>query len=201
MDRRIVINADNCTGCRSCELACSASKEGEFIPERSRIRVIGNVLEGWSRPAVCLQCEDPMCMSVCPVQAISKTKTPEGDHLVEIDREKCIGCHRCMVACPVGAIDFFPKLKTVKCDLCGGSPKCVQFCFYDCLHFIELSETERAQRSKKINSLFNRASIEIAKQEVYGRRKKYSLEASKVTPPPPPKEKEIVEFPLPKGMK
>jgi len=196
MSRSIVINADLCTGCRSCELACSASKEGEFIPERSRIHILSNTLEGWSRPTVCLQCEDPMCMAVCPVGAISKTKTPQGDHLIKIDREKCIGCHRCMVACPIGAIDFFPNLKSIKCDLCGGDPQCVKFCFYDCLHFIELSDEEQRQRFKKIYTLFNKASVEISKQELSNRRKSFSLEASRVTPPPPPKEEEVMEFPI-----
>jgi len=85
-----------------CELACSSSKEGLFIPERSRIRVISDALEGWSRPAVCLQCDDPMCMAVCPVQAISKTETAEGDPFIQIEGDKCIGCRRCEKACHRG---------------------------------------------------------------------------------------------------
>jgi carbon-monoxide dehydrogenase iron sulfur subunit len=189
MGRTIVIDEKKCTGCRACELACSGSKEGEFIPERSRIRVIGNALEGWSRPAVCLQCEEPMCLPVCPAEAISKTKTPQGDAVVQIDREKCIGCHRCMVACPVGAIEFFPRLKTVKCDLCGGSPKCVEFCFYGCLHFKDLTPEEEARRSKKVKTLFNNAAVEIAKNETYRRRRDFSLEASRLVPPPANEEK------------
>ncbi len=196
MSRSILIDANRCTGCRSCELACSASKEGEFFPERSRIRILSNPMEGWSRPTVCLQCEDPMCMVVCPVQAISKTKTPQGDHLVEIDRGKCIGCHRCMVVCPIGAIEFFPNVKSIKCDLCGGDPQCVKFCFYGCLHFVDLSEEEQRQRFKKIYHLFNKASVEISKQELYHRRKRFSLEASRVISPPPPKEEEEIEFPI-----
>ena len=135
---------------------------------------------------------------VCPsvrFRRLSKTKTPEGDPLIYLDRDKCIGCHRCMVACPVGAIEFFPKLKSVKCDLCGGSPKCVQFCFYGCLHFIDLSEEEQAKRSKKIKTLFNKAAVEIAKQETYRRRRDFSLGASQVTPPSiPQKEEAEVSF-------
>ena len=194
MGRVIVIDEKNCTGCRSCELACSGFKEGQFIPERSRVRVISNAFEGWSRPTVCPQCEEPMCMAVCPVQAISKMKTPDGDPLIYLDQDKCIGCHRCMVACPVGAIEFFPKLKAVKCDLCGGAPKCVQFCFYGCLHFIDLSAEEQAKRSKQINSLFNRAAVEIAKREACRRRRDSSLEASQIASPPGKKEEKPVEF-------
>jgi anaerobic carbon-monoxide dehydrogenase iron sulfur subunit len=197
MGRSIVINEKNCTGCRSCELVCSSSKEDQFIPERSRVRVIHNVLEGWSRPAVCLQCEDPMCMAVCPAQAITKTETPAGDRLVRLDRDKCVGCHRCMVACPVGAIDFFPKIKATKCDLCGGSPKCVEFCFYDCLRFVELPEEDREKRERQVKTLFTRASVEIAKREVLWRRQRFSAEAAAVVPPGPPREKKPIDFKVP----
>jgi Fe-S-cluster-containing hydrogenase component 2 len=197
MGRTIVINEQNCTGCRFCELACSSFKEGQFIPDRSRIRVVHNTLEGWSRPAVCLQCEEPMCLAVCPVQAISRTKTEAGDHLIYQDPEKCIGCHRCLVACPVGAIAFFPKLKSIKCDLCGGSPRCVEFCFYDCLHFVELSEEEREKRNRKIKTLFNRAAVEISNREVSWRRGRFSSDAAAVVPPGPPREKKTIDLKVP----
>jgi len=197
MGKVLAINADNCTGCRMCELACSSVKEGEFIPERSRIRIIDNRLQGWSRPAVCLQCEEPMCMAVCPAHAISKTNTPQGDAIVEVDSEKCIGCHSCLIACPFGAMDFFPKLKAVKCDLCGGMPKCVEFCFYDCLHFVELSAREQAERARKVKALTLKACREIGKNETRRRRTAFSLEASGVTPlPSTKKERESVELDL-----
>jgi Fe-S-cluster-containing dehydrogenase component len=138
-----------------------------------------------------------MCLAVCPVQAIRMTKTGAGDHLILQDRDKCIGCHRCLVACPVGAIDFFPKLKTIKCDLCGGSPQCVEFCFYGCLSFVELSEDEQEKRNQKIKTLFNRAAVEIAKREVSWRRDRFSQEAAAVVPPGPPREKKTIEIKVP----
>jgi carbon-monoxide dehydrogenase iron sulfur subunit len=174
--------AENCTGCRMCELACSSFKEGSFIPERSRVKVIADALEGWSRPGICLQCEDPMCMAVCPVEAISKTATPQGDPLVLVDKDKCIGCRRCSVACPFGAMSFFPESLATKCDLCGGSPKCVEFCFYDCLHFFELSDEEYVRRNRKVKGLITKACKEISKSEPLRRRTAFSLQASKVTP-------------------
>jgi len=190
MARVLAIRAENCTGCRMCELACSSFKEGEFIPDRARIRVIENRLEGWSHPSVCLQCEEPMCMSVCPEQAISRTTTPLGDPVVRVDADKCIGCYSCMVACPFGAIGFFPKLKAVKCDLCDGSPQCVEFCFYDCLQFVDLPEQATAERTKKVKALTLKACREIGTREVRGRQVSFSLAASKVTPPLSPEEKD-----------
>lgn len=181
MTRVLAIDHEKCTGCRMCELACSSSKEGEFVPDRSRIRVIDNRLEGWSRPAVCLQCEEPMCMAVCPEHAISRMTTEQGDYVVKVDFDKCSACRKCMVACPFGAMGFFPGLKAVKCDLCNGSPQCVKFCFYDCLHFVKLSEQMQAERAANVKALTLKACREISKREAMRRQAAFSLDASRVT--------------------
>lgn len=178
--RVLVIQSENCNGCHLCELACSSTKEGEYNISKSRIRVVTNGLEGWSRPVVCLQCEEPMCMAVCSVNAINKTKTPQGDNIVSIDKEKCIGCHQCVVACPFGAIEYIKEQKVMKCDLCGGSPLCADFCFYDCLKFIELSDEAYQKRTAKLKALTTRVCREISKHEPYRRRIMFSLDASKV---------------------
>lgn len=180
--RVLTSDPDKCTGCRLCELACSSVKEGEFIPEHSRIRVIDNRFEGWSRPAVCLQCDEPMCMAVCPAQAISRTTTAQGDPVVVVHTDKCTGCQRCVAACPFGAISFFPEQKAVKCDLCGGSPICVQFCFYDCLHLVELSDRQAADRARKLKALTMKTCREIGRHEVPRRRAASSLQASDLMP-------------------
>jgi Fe-S-cluster-containing hydrogenase component 2 len=138
-----------------------------------------------------------MCLAVCPVQAISKTTTEAGDRLIFQDRDRCIGCHRCLVACPVGAIDFFPKTKTVKCDLCGGEPQCVAFCFYGCLSFVELSEAEQEKRNRKVRTLFNRAAVEISKREVAWRRARFSSDAVAIVPPGSPREKKTMDIKIP----
>ncbi|MFX0083579.1 MAG: 4Fe-4S dicluster domain-containing protein [Candidatus Hodarchaeota archaeon] len=181
MNKRVLaIQSDNCNGCHLCELACSSTKEGEFILYKSRIRVVTNGLEGWSRPVVCLQCEEPMCMAVCSVDAIYKIKSPQGDNIVSIDKEKCIGCHQCVVVCPFGAIEYLKEEKAIKCDLCGGSPVCVNFCFYDCLNFIELSDEAYQKRSRKIKLLTTKACREISKREPQRRRGMFSLDVSNV---------------------
>src|SRR5690242_545225 len=39
MEKHIEIRMEQCTGCKLCELACSAVKTGAFAPSESRIRV------------------------------------------------------------------------------------------------------------------------------------------------------------------
>lgn len=174
----ITIKAENCTGCRLCQLACSSSKLNEFIPDRARIKVVHDALEGWSHPAVCLQCAEPMCLKVCPVEAISRSQTPNGDYVVLVEKDKCIACRRCVAACPFGAMDFWKGDLAVKCDLCGGDPMCVQFCFYDCLHFEELTPEQADKRDKRIDALYTKACRQIADSELFRRREAIALDVA-----------------------
>jgi carbon-monoxide dehydrogenase iron sulfur subunit len=179
-NRVLFIEAEKCTGCRMCELACSSAREGVFNPLHSRIRIVTESLEGWSSPSVCLQCEDAMCMAVCPVGAIGRGETPHGDFLITVDKERCTGCQRCVAACPFGAIEFFKDFGPLKCDLCGGSPACVNFCFYDCLRFVELSDEEYRRRAGRIGALTIRTCGEIGRREPHRRRAAFSRDASRV---------------------
>ena len=66
----------------------------------------------------CMHCDEPACVSACPVSALEKTA--EGP--VVYDADKCIGCRYCMLACPFGAIssDWSSlKPKVSKCTLCS----------------------------------------------------------------------------------
>ncbi len=53
-------------------------------------------------PLACMQCEKPPCVKVCPV----RTTFREGDGVVVIDYNWCIGCKMCMNACPYWARRF-----------------------------------------------------------------------------------------------
>jgi len=115
-------------------------------PAVSRIYIAHSFSEGTDIPMVCLQCVQPACEAVCPVEAISRN-TDTG--AMEINDNKCIGCRMCEVACPFGMIFREPESqRMLKCDLCGGDPQCVKFCETKAIQYVDESKT-RFQRRRK----------------------------------------------------
>ena len=134
--KTIQVNQDRCTGCGLCTKACIAAKGIEDLGQ-SRIRV-EVPKKGKGIPSVCLQCAYPECVAVCPEGALKKN--PETG-IVELDRERCTVCGKCIEACPYGGIFLDPVEETVvKCDQCGGDPACVKACHQKALIFREESE-------------------------------------------------------------
>jgi len=127
-DQILVTNSKVCTGCRTCEIVCSLSHEGEINPQKARIRVLQEEEHGLDVPVVCQQCSFTICRNVCPAKAISRDKDTGA---MLIDPEKCTGCEVCVYACFFGAIKIRRegnKRKAFVCDLCGGDPMCAKFC-------------------------------------------------------------------------
>lgn len=125
MAKQLMIKPEKCLGCRTCELVCSFGHNGTFNPRQANVSVMAYEEAAICIPVMCMQCESPSCMEVCPVGAISRNELGA----TIINQEKCIGCKMCMNACPLGNIGFNPETKEVhKCDLCGGEPKCAKFC-------------------------------------------------------------------------
>jgi Fe-S-cluster-containing dehydrogenase component len=82
----------------------------------------------------CMHCVDPACASACPVSALKKD---EKSGIVTYNKDACIGCRYCQVACPFNIPKFewekaLPQIR--KCELCshrlkkGDIPACAEFC-------------------------------------------------------------------------
>lgn len=131
MPKQLKVSSEKCTGCKGCELACAFANEKELNPARSRIAAI-TFLEGryplpYNFVSTCRQCADAPCLAVCPVTAIRRMKDPT--KRVVVDHDQCIGCGKCVDACPFGAMLFAGETKKAfKCELCGGNPACASIC-------------------------------------------------------------------------
>lgn len=144
MVKALMINLENCLGCRTCEMVCSAKHCGIIDPFRSRIRVMLRDKDWEGVPTVCVQCEEAQCAAICPVKAISRD---ESTGSLVIDYDKCIGCRMCVTACPFGLVNFESISKRViKCDLCEGDPECAKFCFHKAIEYVDISDLGIAKR-------------------------------------------------------
>ncbi len=141
MNARLVVTPNLCTGCRTCELACSFTHMVDGKPGKSRIYPIDGGFKDLWVPVVCLQCEDPACMKACLVNAI--TRNEETGAMV-LDNDRCVLCMACVAACPFGCtLPDEVNALVVKCDLCDGDPVCAHFCPTKALQYKTIISTER----------------------------------------------------------
>jgi Fe-S-cluster-containing dehydrogenase component len=104
-----------------------------------------NIAKAFFVPKLCNQCDNPACVQVCPVGATYQTD----DGVVLVDREWCIGCGYCIMACPYGVRFFHPVHKVAeKCNFCyhritkGLAPACVQSCAFGARRIANLRDPE-----------------------------------------------------------
>jgi Fe-S-cluster-containing dehydrogenase component len=74
---------------------------------------------------------------------------------VTIDKEKCNNCTLCIAACPYQAIVLTPQKDVLLCDVCGGSPKCVEMCPTGAIQF--------ASRTAGVAGPTDKAAVNIFK--------------------------------------
>jgi formate dehydrogenase iron-sulfur subunit len=148
-----LFDATRCIDCRACMVACSTENNIEM--DKTRIWVAGIGLKGkfpdLDRASMvyhCMHCDEPDCLSACPVGAYSKRL----DGPVVYDHDKCIGCRYCMNACPFGVPHFDYDKGLIegafidKCTFCpqridvGLEPACVATCPTDALEYGERDE-------------------------------------------------------------
>jgi carbon-monoxide dehydrogenase iron sulfur subunit len=146
MEKMILVDYTKCTGCRLCETVCSVMNAGVCNPERARIKIVRWEWEGLQIPTLCQQCDEPACVVVCPVKALSR----DGKlGCVKLNSSLCIGCKLCLQVCPFGAVSYdFLKKELIKCEFCDGDPACVKFCETKALQFVDVSDASlRKKRS------------------------------------------------------
>lgn len=141
-----LIDTRYCNNCKTCEIACKMERR---LPEGIRWREVrrfeanlennnemGHCLDGHKPyalnvPMSCNHCEKPQCVEVCPMNTYRKL--PNG--IVMQYNNYCIGCTKCVAACPYSAPVYNPATgRTGKCDMCydrleaGLQPYCVTCC-------------------------------------------------------------------------
>jgi Fe-S-cluster-containing dehydrogenase component len=79
-----------------------------------------------------------------------------------IDKDKCLGCKMCIIACPFGAPSFDPVDRvTIKCDLCEGDPECVKLCPSETLKFVRADKIGIMEKRMGLEKLFKTISVLI----------------------------------------
>ncbi len=165
----MVIDLWACVMCHSCTISCKVEngtpkgifwskvlhrESGKYpAPKRTVL------------PVLCMHCQNPPCVEVCPTGA--SYKRPDG--IVVVNYDACIGCRYCETACPYGARTFIDKIggyfpetgltpyeKVMypkhqvgveeKCNFCvdrvtkGQQPACVATCPSYARHFGDLDD-------------------------------------------------------------
>ena len=112
------------------------AKVGAGDTVRSRIQIGGDAETGFEL-ALCRQCGDPKCVTVCPAGALGKNAA---NGVIDWDAAKCVDCLLCTVGCAYAGIALDEAAgRVAKCDMCDGSPACVAACPHDALSYVTTS--------------------------------------------------------------
>lgn len=136
--KTLIIDAQKCIGCRSCESYCALKHENVCNPAKGRIHVVKWEQEAIFVPINCMRCEVPACELACPKHATYRNYRTGA---LEVDANRCIGCLSCVFECPFGATFVDPlDGRVLKCDLCDGDPTCVKVCPTNAITYEEISK-------------------------------------------------------------
>ena len=138
---KMALDVERCIGCHACSVACKVENNVPLGGFRTKVYYLDQgkfpkVTRSFL-PTLCMQCEDPPCLKVCPEKAISRAQ----DGIVRIDPDKCTSEGLCEKACPYGAILCDPADVADKCDFCSHrlaadmEPACVETCPAGVFHF------------------------------------------------------------------
>jgi molybdopterin-containing oxidoreductase family iron-sulfur binding subunit len=200
----MAIDLKRCYGCYACSMACKTANHtppGVFWARilKGEVGTFPNTTRQ-ALPVLCMQCEEPSCLEVCPTGATIKLDTG----IVIVEKDKCMGCKYCMMACPYGARysvesweSYFPEGLPLspyeeftqkaweeksgvgvatKCDFCrekiadGKEPACVETCPAKARTFGDLDDP-----TSEISVLIKHHRGEVLLPEVGNKPKVYYL--------------------------
>jgi len=142
----VYVDLDRCIACHNCERACLFHKLEQRDGSTASIFVSVDMDLRRIFAGTCLQCESALCMSVCPVNALSRDPLTSA---IVVDTDTCFSCGMCTIACPYGYMNLDDSShRATKCDLCGGDPRCVQMCMADALHFDSIQSLVTRRQKK-----------------------------------------------------
>lgn len=105
----MLIDLRKCVACHACTVSCMSENK---LPPGVKYRPVYTYEQGQFPkvkrtflPRPCLQCDNPPCVEACPVKGSATWKETKGlaAGLVQIDYKNCIGCQKCIPACPYDA--------------------------------------------------------------------------------------------------
>jgi len=132
----LLIDTTQCLGCGACVAACRRENNlpgGPADKLSFKNYTVVNQYDSYYVRKLCMHCEIPTCVSVCPVGALSKRESGA----VVWDESKCFGCRYCMLSCPFQVptfewLSYNPRIR--KCILCyerieaGRPTACAEAC-------------------------------------------------------------------------
>jgi molybdopterin-containing oxidoreductase family iron-sulfur binding subunit len=103
----MLIDLRRCTACKACTAGCVAEQKSPpgviYRPVfEEEMGTFPNVKTRFT-PRPCMQCDNPPCVEACPNKGENKATWKAKNGIVMINYAQCIGCGKCVIACPYKA--------------------------------------------------------------------------------------------------